>query len=140
MTRPDSTALAGDPLDLLQRTLDQVVDHVLNGIGPLPSATDLAGEYRRRIYKSDAGRVRALIRWATAKNAATGFVTGLGGLLALPVSEIPSFYHIDQQEEPTNQQVPHLEGSDVRVRILTVCIHMKTARGHPTDGFRDATS
>ena len=89
MTRPDSTTLAGDPLDLLQRTLDQVLDHALNGIGPLPSAADLAGEYRRRTYKSDAGRVRALIRWATAKNAATGFVTGLGGLLALPVA-VPS--------------------------------------------------
>lgn len=55
----------------------------------MPSASDLADEYRRGTYATDAKRVQALIRWATAKNAATGFLTGLGGALVLPVA-VPS--------------------------------------------------
>ena len=54
--------------------------------GKLSSAADLADEYRRKPYASDAERVQALIRSAVAKNAAAGFVTGLGGVLTLPVA------------------------------------------------------
>ena len=69
--------------DLVGWILDKAVD----GIGPLPSASDLADEYRRKTYANDAERVQALIRWAVAKNVATGFVSGLGGALTLPVSD-----------------------------------------------------
>ena len=63
-----------------------ILDHALGGIGKLSSASDLADEYRRKPYRSDAERVQALIRSAVAKNAATGFATGLGGVLTLPVA------------------------------------------------------
>ena len=63
-----------------------ILDHALGGIGMLSSASDLADEYRRKPYRSDAERVQALIRSAVAKNAATGFATGLGGVLTLPVA------------------------------------------------------
>ena len=68
--------------DLVQWILDQALD----GIGPLPSASDLAHDYKGQPYANDAERVQALIRWAVAKNAGTGFVTGLGGVLTLPVT------------------------------------------------------
>ena len=63
-----------------------ILDHALQGVWPLPSACDLAAEHSSRPFTNDAERVRALIRWAVAKNAATGFVTGLGGVLTLPVT------------------------------------------------------
>ena len=63
-----------------------ILDKAVQGIGPLPSASDLADEYRRKTYANDAERVQALIRWAVAKNVATGFVSGLGGALTLPVT------------------------------------------------------
>ena len=63
-----------------------ILDQALDGIGSLPSASDLANDYRRKSYPNDAERVQALIRWAVAKNAATGFATGLGGVLTLPVT------------------------------------------------------
>ena len=63
-----------------------ILDHALDGIGQLSSAANLADEYRRKPYTSDAERVQAVIRSAVAKNAATGFVTGLGGVLTLPVA------------------------------------------------------
>ena len=70
------------PDDLVRWILDKAV----HGIGPLPSASVLADKYRRQPYANDAERVQALIRWTATKNAATGFVTGLGGALTLPVT------------------------------------------------------
>ena len=63
-----------------------ILHHAVQGVWPLPSSGDLAAQYRSRPFENDAERVRALIRWAVAKNAATGFVTGLGGVLTLPVA------------------------------------------------------
>ena len=82
MTSVDSAKLARVGQDLVQWILDQALD----GIGPLPSVSDLADDYKRQSHANDAARVQALIKWAVAKNSATGFVTGLGGLLTLPVA------------------------------------------------------
>ena len=69
-----------------QDLVNWILDHALNGTWPLPSASRLADDYRSRSYANDAERVRALIRWAVTKNATTGFATGLGGVLTLPVT------------------------------------------------------
>jgi len=64
-----------------------ITNLAIDGAGPLDSAADLAGEYQRDgAYGSVAERVDSLIRWECAKNTATGFLTGLGGLPTLPVA------------------------------------------------------
>ena len=82
MTSAESAKLAKVAQDLVQWIQNQALD----GIGPLPSASDLAEDYKRQSYANDAARVQGLIKWAVAKNAAAGFVAGLGGLLTLPVT------------------------------------------------------
>jgi hypothetical protein len=64
-----------------------ITDKAIAGIPPLSSAEDLAKEYL--IDQSYAGiedRIGSLINWETIKNFTTGFVTGLGGIITLPVS------------------------------------------------------
>jgi hypothetical protein len=64
-----------------------VSDKAVDGVRPLSSAHDLADEYLiDRSYRNHDSRVHALISWETTKNFTSGFVTGLGGLLVLPVS------------------------------------------------------
>ena len=75
--------------NVVRQAVDQILDQALQGIGPLPSASDLAGEYKRGPYGNDTERVRALIRSACTKNTVTGFLAGLGGMLMFPVA-IPS--------------------------------------------------
>ena len=53
---------------------------------PLAPKYALADDYKSKPYANDAERVQGLIRWAVAKNAGSGFVTGLGGALTLPVA------------------------------------------------------
>ena len=62
----------------------------LAGAGPLASARDLAWAYIDDArYADNDERVDALIEREAIKNFATGFVTGVGGAVTLPVS-IPS--------------------------------------------------
>lgn len=73
-------------LHLVRRILDQAIE----GLPPLSSASDLAKEYEIDASYEDANdRVDALIRWEAAKNFTSGFLTGLGGVITLPIA-IPS--------------------------------------------------
>jgi len=56
----------------------------------LSSSHMLAQEYLiDKSYESNSDRISSLINWETSKNFTTGFITGLGGLITLPVA-IPS--------------------------------------------------
>jgi uncharacterized protein (DUF697 family) len=73
-----------------RKLAEYLVERGIAGVGPLSSAGNLAQEYLiDASYASDDERVDALIRWETRKNFTAGFVTGLGGVIALPVT-IPS--------------------------------------------------
>jgi len=64
-----------------------LLEHGLRGLGPLTSAEALAGDYLgEATYQDDDARVAALIKWETGKNFTTGFLTGLGGFITLPVA------------------------------------------------------
>lgn len=59
----------------------------ISGVRPLSSAQDLATEYLiDQRYVNNDERVDSLIKWETTKNFTSGFITGLGGIVTLPVS------------------------------------------------------
>ena len=63
------------------------VPALLPGSVSLASARDLADEYLRdSSYTDNDDRVNAMIRWEIAKNFTTGFMTGLGGVLTIPIA------------------------------------------------------
>lgn len=67
--------------------VNKVLDAGLRGLGPLKGAAALAQEYADDPrYPNDDARIDALINWETSKNATSGFLSGLGGLLTLPVT------------------------------------------------------
>ena len=73
-----------------RRLADYLLERGLAGAGPLAGARALADEYiaDARLETRDA-RVDALIERETLKNFTTGFVTGIGGVITLPVA-VPS--------------------------------------------------
>lgn len=81
--RPPSAAQA-------TRLTNFLLERGLGGVPPLSSAVDLATEYLiDQGYEDHDQRVDALINWETTKNFTSGFITGLGGVISLPLS-IPS--------------------------------------------------
>jgi hypothetical protein len=64
-----------------------ITDKGIQGVPGLCSADKLAMEYQAdSSYADDKQRIQSLINWETSKNFTSGFVTGLGGILTLPVA------------------------------------------------------
>lgn len=67
--------------------INLIIDKSINGVPPLCSAENLALEYKiDQSYPDDEERIESLINWETSKNFTSGFITGLGGILTLPVA------------------------------------------------------
>lgn len=59
----------------------------IDGQGAFKGSTALAEEYLADPrYATHDERIDSLVRWETTKNFTTGFATGLGGLVTLPLS------------------------------------------------------
>ncbi|MFC6923238.1 EcsC family protein [Microbulbifer taiwanensis] len=73
--------------EAIMKTLDWAYGAAVAGGAGLDSASDMANDY---MPKSDSeslrDRVDSLIRWQNLKSGTTGFLTGLGGLLTLPIA------------------------------------------------------
>ena len=78
MSRPPSRSLA-------DRLLNWAYDRTLQAAPGLASAEDLAREFRAAPGTLPQ-QIDRLIRWQCAKAGAVGFLSGLGGLLTLPIT------------------------------------------------------
>jgi len=71
----------------LLKIVNWVTDKAIVGVPPLSSAENLAQEYLiDASFPDHEERIESLINWETTKTFTTGFVTGFGGLLTLPVT------------------------------------------------------
>jgi len=78
---------AGEDESRAIQLVNWITQKAIEGVPPLSSAEHLAQEYLiDESYSSCASRIDSLINWETTKNFTSGFVTGLGGILTLPVA------------------------------------------------------
>ena len=71
----------------IDKTINWVMDVGISGIGnTLPSAQEVAEEHLRRCSGNVERAIESVIKWKTAYAGGSGFVTGFGGLVALPVT------------------------------------------------------
>ena len=101
-----------------------ITDCAVDGVPPLTSAENLAKEYLLdRGYVSHDHRVEALIRWETSKNFTTGFLTGLGGILTLPVSVPAALGAAWVVQARLAGAIAHIYGHDLRSdRVRTLVL------------------
>jgi len=69
----------------IMKVLDWGYEKALNGIKGMDTAYELAESYKEP-NKTLLQQAEALVRWQNAKCATSGFITGLGGVLTLPVA------------------------------------------------------
>ena len=62
-----------------------VTSTAVEGFGPFSPAKELANDYRRQFCNPEEA-INHLVRWEVAKAGASGFITGVPGLAALPVT------------------------------------------------------
>lgn len=100
------------PIDM-NSVLEWTYDKVVNGVPGLGTAEELAANYR---FSADSPEeaAHALIRWQVAKAAASGFMTGLGGLLTLPVAVPANIASVLYVQIRTIAAIACLGGWDLR--------------------------
>lgn len=103
-----------------------LTENAVGGFGPLSGADDLALEYLNdSSYENNDKRVESLINWETTKNFSTGFITGLGGFVTLPVTIPASLGASWILQMRMAAAIARIYGHDLkedRVRTLLLCI------------------
>lgn len=116
-----------DDSSVVVRLVEKVLEHGVDGLGPLSSSEELARQYRDDpSYRDLDHRIDAMIRWESAKNFGTGFATCVGGLITLPVAIPASMYAAWFVQARLAGAVACLYGyptSDERVRtMILLCL------------------
>lgn len=75
----------GDNSNLIQTTLKWIADAGINGLGVLPSAEQVAVDHLSKAA-SVGDAINSVIAWRTTYAAGTGFIAGLGGIAAMPIT------------------------------------------------------
>jgi hypothetical protein len=70
----------------IQQALEFAYEKAITGFIGADSAMELAQFYKNKYPDSELEQVNALIRGQVAKSAASGFISGLGGLMTIPVT------------------------------------------------------
>jgi len=111
----------GTALQLVSKLTDLGID----GKAPrLKPSIDVAGDYLADTrFAHDDDRIRSLIRWHVAAATTTGFTTGLGGLVTLPVTLPAGLGAAWLLQARMIGSIAHIRGYDVadeRVRTLVI--------------------
>lgn len=94
--------------------INSILSHGVDGIGPLQSSQELALSYQRQSHVlNDDDMVDSMIKWESSKSFGTGFVTGLGGVLTLPVNISASLYASWVVQSRLAGAIAHIYGYDV---------------------------
>ena len=85
MTATTGASPEDNDRSIIQSTLNWIVEAGINGFGVLPSARKVANDHLRDAVDLDSA-IESIINWRTAYAAGSGFVTGVGGIAAMPVT------------------------------------------------------
>ncbi|QSJ17677.1 EcsC family protein [Nostoc sp. UHCC 0702] len=96
----------------IKATLEWIADAGINGLGILPSAEQVAADHLSKAASIEDA-INSVIAWRTTYAAGTGFLTGLGGIAAMPITipvGLAASYALGAN---TAAAIAHLRGYDI---------------------------
>lgn len=97
----------------IQKVLDWTYEKVLEGLPGTASVFDLANSYTSKHPTNDKA-IKSLIRWQQGKAGANGFITGLGGVIVMPVTIPANVASIIYMQMRMIAAIAHIRGYDLR--------------------------
>jgi hypothetical protein len=97
----------------IMKALDWGYDKAVNGLPGLETAEELAASYTR-LPGTPSEQSDSLIRWQIAKAGTSGFVTGLGGIITLPVAIPANIASVLYVQLRMIAAIAHIGGHNVR--------------------------
>jgi hypothetical protein len=98
---------------MIMQTLDWAYDKAVNGLPGFDSAEEMANDYLAK-GGSLIDKANSLIRWQNTKAATTGFLTGLGGIIVLPVAIPANIATVMYVQIRMIAAIAHMGGYDLR--------------------------
>lgn len=123
-TESKQTAAAPLTEDAAGRILDAVYAKVLDGVPKVSRSVDeMAGDYLARAKTPKAAAV-SLAKWQVAKCGTSGFLTGLGGLVTLPVTLPANIGSVLYVQMRMIAAIAKIGGYDVRSDQVQTMVYM----------------
>ena len=115
----------------IMRVIDWTYDKAVNGVTGLDSASELAADYMKQ-GGSRIDQANSLIRWQNTKAGTSGFLTGLGGIIIMPVTvpaNIASVMYVQTRMIAAIAHMGEHDLNDDRVKSLVyVCLTGNAAK------------
>lgn len=121
----------------IMNALDWAYEKSVNGFSGLDSAVELAESYMRETEKTAYEQANSLIRWQSTKAATSGFVTGLGGLLTLPVAIPANIASVIYVQVRMIVAIAHIGGYDVRNDKVRALVYLCLVANSAKDVLKD---
>lgn len=120
----------------MMQALDWAYDRAVNGIGAFSSAENLAESYQKS-GKTPFEQANSLIRYQNAKAATSGFVTGLGGLITLPIAIPANIASVLYVQIRMIAAIAHIGGHDIRDDRVKTMVYTCLAASSVKDVVKD---
>lgn len=104
----------------IMKALDWSYEKAVGGVAGLDSAYELADDYMK-ISDSKYEQANSLIRWQNTKAGTSGFVTGFGGLITMPVTLPVNITSVLYIQIRMIAAIAHIGGHDLKDdRVKTI--------------------
>jgi hypothetical protein len=97
----------------MTQVLDWAYEKAVNGLPGSNTAAELAENYLSK-HNSVDNAIDSLIRWQNAKGVTSGFLTGLGGLITLPVAIPANVASVMYVQIRMISTIAHMRGYDLK--------------------------
>ncbi len=115
----------------IMSALDWAYEKAVNGVPGLDSAQELAESYMRN-GNCRKGQVNSLIRWQNTKAGTSGFLSGLGGVITMPVTLPANITSVLYVQIRMIAAIAHMGGHDVQddqvKSLVYVCLTGNSAK------------
>lgn len=99
--------------NIIMKTLDFAYDKAVNGIIGIDSAQEMAENYMSK-GGSKEQMANSLIRWQNTKAGTSGFLTGLPGIIAMPITVPANISSVMFVQVRMIAAIAHIGGYDVK--------------------------
>lgn len=116
--------------------LDWAYDKAVNGVPGLDSAQELAESYMNA-SGTRMEQVNQLIRWQNAKAGTSGFLTGLGGFIVMPITIPANLASVFYVQVRMIAAIAHMGGLDLKTDQVRTLVYTCVAGNAVKDVLKD---
>ena len=123
--------------NMMMDILNTCYEKAVNGLPKMETAQDLAEKYLRK-HNNINDAINEFVNWQTAKCTTSGFLTGLGGLMTLPVALPTNITSVLYVQIRMIAAIAHMRGYDLKDDQVKTFVYVALTGQAATDILKQA--